>query len=181
MTTHQEDFHRMALTGWLAGWFGIKSWVECGVLEGETAGYFSQFTEGGIGFGCDLDEKPLAVGRQRYPGLKLEQCDSSEWLKRTVPILPALFYLDSMWKPTWPGLEEIKIIKSKWPSQPIMVNGLKPSETFIGLHPVEPLQQFGRVIVPDYSYPFKVAGYGVIVPDGALLPAFRHWKVLPKN
>lgn len=182
MTTHQENFHRMALTGWLIGRFGIKTFVECGCLEGETIGYFSQFVPEGFGRGCDLNQNAVNIGQARYPGVRLDVENAVDWLC-TVPVkLPALVYIDTVWVQNHLLHEQMGIIKGRWPGEPVMVNNVDlPGATGADMTPPAELQRYGRVIVPDYSTPVPMAGYGVIVPDGAELPPFKHWKVLPKQ
>jgi len=182
MATHQENFHRMCLAGWLIGRFGIKSWVECGVLEGETVGYFSQFVPDSFGLGCDLNDQAVKIGQQRYPRIHLETANAVEWLRRIDPPRPSMFYMDTVWVADRLLHQQMEIVKQRWPEAIVFVNNLDmPGSLGQNLTKPAELQHYGRVIVPDYSMPRPVAAYGVIVPDDAELPPFSHWKVLPRS
>jgi hypothetical protein len=173
----------MCITGWMIGRFQIKGWVEVGVHEGETVGYFSELVPGKIGMGCDINAETLEIARGRYPWLQLKVASSVEYLREVDAPRPSVFYFDTTWGSERPLGEELAIVHNRFPEGILYVNNVDLDCGQAGCHKVPPavLQQYGRVIVPDYSVPVPVAGYGIVVPDGEVLPPMTHWKVLPKS
>lgn len=179
MVTHQNDWQRMAFMSWALGYYKPYAFIETGVCEGETIGYFGQFAT--FAGGCDIKPDVIEIAKKRYPHIGFTVQDAREYLKSINPIYrDTFFYLDCTWGDYLPAKEQLPIIFDRWKFDRaiVFVSGVQLPNNSSGAQPLSDLTPYGTVIYPRYSMYPDQSGYALIVPKRNIYHLPNSWGIV---
>lgn len=175
MVTHQNDWQRMAFMAWALGKYSPDCFIETGVCEGETIGYFGQFAN--HAGGCDIRPEVIEIAKKRYPHIRFTVEDAREFLKSVPVFLDTFFYLDCTWLDSCYAKEQLPIIYERWEKPIVFVSGVALDNGSSGAQSVNELVKYGSVIIPSYDMKSDQSGYALIVPNVKNLFLPNSWRV----
>src|SRR3972149_1221873 len=169
--SYYNDIRRLCTMAFCAGYFGIETYRETGMHEGNTCAWMKRFV--GSIKGCDINATSIERSKELFPGLiEAHHADSIDFLRTVQTTGPVMLHLDSNWNLKARGFEEVETAFLRWPKHIAIASAIHVSghSNFSGRNQ-DPISEkdftrfkdrCSQILVPCYSTPESVAGYVIL-------------------